>query len=201
MKQARGEIYLGVRFDVSIHNAPSIRTVAKAMRDVLTAARRNPAIKLSGNWGGALQYLETLESRLKASIKAGLRDVAARYERAVREGWKGESVPMRPLEPSYIQSKIQKGLDRRKLIATQTSLKSLGFTSSSPWSIAVGVTALKKGEPYMLDNEFGTADGRVPARPLFRPVLERVMDALASIMVKAINTALHGGVYTARGAA
>ncbi len=97
---------------------------------------------------------------------------------------KNQEFKWKPLSDAYLDSKILKGLDERIYIATGDFLKHIGW-----WEKIVGKKALifvgpKPGihKPSGLTYqflakilEFGSLKANIPARPLWRPLLSRVV--------------------------
>lgn len=94
-----------------------------------------------------------------------------------------------PLNPKYLAWKARNNLDLRLWIATGWLRDNItAYWSGSAKSFVVGF------KPYQrLDNgfpllslarvlEFGTQDGAIPPRPLFRPVLSAIENAVKGAM-------------------
>jgi hypothetical protein len=69
-------------------------------------------------------------------------------------------------------------------------------------NLEIGVTAVSdKGIPYMVVQEFGSNDGRIPARPLFGPIFELNLPRYVRVYGEAIEKVLLGQVYPELGGA
>jgi hypothetical protein len=197
IRQATGEINLGVTFTVTISGLDEFSRIASALRKLKLECTK-AGLSLSGDWQKAQQCFATMPRRMQQSLSNACGAVAAMYEADVHGAWNTQSLnpTWQPLTPEYLAKKIREGLDSRTLIATGKALESLGYKRLGATSIEVGVTAQsEEGEPYMLVQEFGSSDGRVPARPLFKPVLDANTTRYIRVIVEAVNTALKGGVY------
>ena len=97
--------------------------------------------------------------------------------RELKEVIRKQKYDWEPLTEGYAKYKERKGLDKRILIATGDYVKRGIVMRVSSGFVFVGPkegTHEPSGLPYEVlakIHEYGTKDGRIPARPLYRPVL------------------------------
>ena len=152
-----------------------------------------------GDWRGVIRGFQTINSRMQTSLENANRVAAIMYFHDVQGAWETQEFAStwQPLNPDYLAEKIALQLDRRTLIRTGEALESLGVEIEGNLDIIVGVTVESEdGEAYMVTQEFGSTDGRIPPRPLFFPVLEAQQMRYIRVFVDAIETAMNGGIYT-----
>lgn len=94
-----------------------------------------------------------------------------------------------PLNPKYLAWKIKHGFSWKLWIMTGWLRDSIcSFWSGSRRAFVVGLKPYQilKDHFYMIDLarvlEYGTLDGRIPARPLFRPTMEGIREAVSQNM-------------------
>jgi hypothetical protein len=199
--QAQGQINLGTAFEVTV-SLGNMRDLARVVRETRDALLR-VGVKLSGDWNALIKNLDSFQNRLNVSLDRANRAVATMYFHDVQGAWETSSLAGQwlPLDPSYLAGKIAKSLDRRTLIATRKALESLGFAGTA-LNLEIGVTAVSdEGIPYMVVQEFGSNDGRIPARPLFGPIFELNLPRYVRVYGEAIEKVLLGQVYPELGGA
>jgi hypothetical protein len=194
--QAQGQINLGTAFEVTA-TAGNIRDLAKIVRETRDLLLMMGA-KLSSDWNALIKNLDSFQNRLNVSLERANRAVATMYFHDVQGAWETSSLAgqWQPLNAAYLAGKIAKSLDRRTLIASRKALESLGFDGTA-LNLEIGVTAVsdKTNTPYMQVQEFGSSDGRIPARPLFGPVFELNLPRYVRVYGEAIEKVLLGQVY------
>jgi hypothetical protein len=198
VQKASGTINLGTTFSIEVLGLDGYVKIARGLK-ALRDSSLKAGLTLTGDWNAGIQYFQTMLPRMNKSLSRALDVVATMYEADVFGAWTTQSLSgnWQLLNADYLAGKIAKGLDRRTLIATEDALKSLGYARVNDLEIQIGVTAESDhGEPYMLVQEFGSRDGRIPARPLFKPVLEANVSRYVQVISDAVNVALQGGVYS-----
>jgi hypothetical protein len=197
VQKATGTINLGTTFTIEVTGLDSYVKIARGLK-ALRDSSLKAGLTLTGDWNAGIQYFATMLPHMNKSLSRALDVVATMYEADVFGAWTTQSLDgtWQPLNADYLADKIAKGLDRRTLIATEDALKSLGYARVNDLQIQIGVTAASDdGEPYMLVQEFGSRDGRIPARPLFKPVLDANVTRYVQVISDAVNTALKGRIY------
>jgi hypothetical protein len=191
-------VNLGTRFVVTVGNLQPLQQIGLQLRNLYSTWSRAGA-QMLGDWRGVIRSFQTINSRMQTSLQNANKVVAVMYFHDVQGAWQSQEFAStwQPLNPDYLAQKIAEQLDRRTLIRTGEALESLGVEIEGDLDIVVGVTVESDdGEPYMVTQEFGSSDGRIPARPLFFPVLEAQQMRYIRVFVEAIETALNGGTYT-----
>jgi hypothetical protein len=193
---AQGDINLGTTFYVTFR-VPIMREIARELNNIRNQARRLGAV-LDGPWQEAIQFFDSFSRRLGISEERANRQVAAMYFEDVRSAWNSQSLApgFAPLNIGYVAQKVAQGLDRRVLIATKDALNSMGFNMLPGITVEIGVTATTpNGEPYMMNQEFGSISRRIPARPMFGRILSRMIRRYIGVYVNAVKAVLTGGLY------
>lgn len=141
-------------------------------------------IDLPKDFERKLKALESLEKELPYVKDAMARNAAFYYRRKIKEAINAQDLDWEELSPKYKAWKKRMGYDERIWIARGILRKNLKVVRFSFANYAVTVPP---GAEYpegirvrnvLLIQEFGTADGRIPARPLFRPVRQQVTQRL-----------------------
>jgi hypothetical protein len=194
---AVGEINLGIAFQVTINTPALFAAIGKQLEQLKRNVVSQGLIP-DGQWDEAIKYFKTFDVRLDVSLNRANRAVAVMSYHDIQGAWNTQSLAAGwlPLTAEYLASKIAIGLDRRTLIATRDALESLGYQHGAGLEVRVGVTAQsEQGEAYMLVQEFGSQDGRVPARALVGPVLDENLNRYARVYADAIEYVLRGDTY------
>jgi hypothetical protein len=198
MVQSVSGVNLGSRIKVSVGNLDQFEIIGRGLQQVYNSWRSAGAW-FSGDWVSVIRVFRTMKSRMGQSLENANRVVAVMYFHDVQGAWETQEFAStwQPLNPDYLAQKIADQLDRRTLIRTGDALASLGVELEDDLSLVVGVTVEDdQGEAYMVTQEFGSSDGRIPARPLFFPVLENQQNRYIRVFLDAIEKTLTGGVYT-----
>ena len=191
-------VNLGTRFKVTVGNLQPSQQIGFQLRNLYTTWSRAGA-QMLGDWRGVIRSFQTINSRMQTSLENANKVVAVMYFHDVQGAWQTQEFAStwQPLNPEYLAEKIALQLDRRTLIRTGEALDSLGVEIEGNLDIVVGVTVEDaNGEAYMVAQEFGSTDGRIPPRPLFFPVLEAQQMRYIRVFVEAIEIAMNGGTYT-----
>lgn len=145
-----------------------------------------------GDWDGLLRYLKGFPAVLHRYLDMANRVVGLMYYTDVQAAWETGAFAgnWKPLNAEYLAWKISQGLDRRMLVQTGRALASLGMQLPERLAVLVGVTATEEGLEYMLVQEFGSRDGRIPPRALFAATFEANADHYAATYVRFIDAAL-----------
>lgn len=189
-------VNLGLTLQISWTGAASFIAIGNGLRVYKNAAKK-AGYRVQGDWDAAILYFMTFPKRMDTSLERAHRQIAVMYAEDLRGAWNTQSLKAKwkPLNAQYLKKKIAKRLDRRTLIASQAALKSIGVRFLQALELEVGVTAVKDGEPYMMVQEFGSRDGRIPARPLAGPVFYSNLNRYLKVVTDAVNTVLNGKEY------
>jgi hypothetical protein len=191
-----GEINLGTRFTVSVRGLEQFERVAVDLREAYTELLRAGGTPF-GDWTGVIGLLESIPERVRENLERASATVGIMHGEDIRSAWDAQALEgdWKALSADYLAWKIARGLDSRTLIATGDALNSLGY-QLEPMGVIVGVTAESEdGVPYMVVQEFGSDDGRIPPRPLFLPTLEANVDRYVGAYAAAVQMALEGKLY------
>ena len=133
------------------------------------------AVKLIGDWDHVTDVLHNLNSAIKkAGLKASI-DAALFAEGAAKKHISRQDLGWYPLKPSTIAAKIRKGQSTNILVATSTMFQAItSFNNGRTAYVGVKRTA-KTRDGDDLHNiaralEYGSKNGNMKARPLWRPV-------------------------------
>ena len=151
-----------------------------------------------GDWDRVERMLSQAGSKFKSNIQAATNKSGRLLERAIVG--RIEDQKLSPaLKDYYRRWKVKKGLSEQILIATGTLLQAIRYHMLA-WNegfVGVGrnvrgTIAWKGGRAASLINiaavhEFGTRDGRVPARPYIGPALAENEDRIVRIYEEAVE--------------
>jgi hypothetical protein len=186
-------INLGVRFQVTVRGLEAFSRLADELA-AFRADARQLGFEEYGPWDEMLAWLSTMPGRVLGNLETANRVVGLMFLEDLRSAWNTQAFAAQwlPLSAEYLAWKIAHRLDRRTLIATQQALESLGAQLPGPLAVEVGITAVAEdGTPYMVVQEFGSRDGKIPPRPLVQPALEANLDRYAEVYVGAVARALN----------
>ena len=133
-----------------------------------------------------MKALDELDRSLPEINDAMARNAAFYYRRKIKEKIDAQPENWEPLSKDYLKEKKRKGYDHRIWIARGILRRHLKVVKFGHANYAVTIppdatypegVSIRK---VMLINEFGTLDGRVPARPLLRPTRDEVKTRLAT---------------------
>lgn len=152
--------------------------MAKAKRKRRTAKKGKPGVQMRG-YERIVNFVEIFEAQVVDIAAEELEAAAKRYSAEVRGIIRNQSYNHVPLNQAYLESKKKKGLDPRILIATADyvnkikakRVKGAGKEVSYRVGPPMGIHK-PSGLPYKTlarIHEFGSDDGRIPARPVWRP--------------------------------
>lgn len=139
--------------------------------------------KETGDWETVGKTLKMLQKTFDKVGDEPLKKCGELYLNLLKSKIEGQSLPWTPLSQYYLEYKIKKGLDTRVLIATGDYLSQLKVQevkgSSKGKQLFVGASPNDIHKPSGLSMEkiaqileYGRADGKMPARPHFRPSWE-----------------------------
>lgn len=189
-------INLGVRFQVMVRGLEAFSRLADEFA-AFRADARQLGFEEYGPWDEMLAWLSTMPGRVLGNLENASQAVGIMFLEDLRSHWNAQVFAARwlPLSAEYLAWKIAHRLDRRTLIATQAAISSLGARRPDPLTVEVGITAVAEdGTPYMVVQEFGSRDGRVPPRPLVQPILEVYLKGYVDVYRRAIDLAFEGQV-------
>lgn len=134
-----------------------------------------------GNWGGIAGLIDNLEKECKLAVDQSLMRFGLKAEGIAKKHIRDQDLDWDPLSPAYLAAKLRKGYSEKTMIRTSTYFQNI--TSWKQGDTAyVGVkreTLEKDGKPvYEIArlHEYGSLNGIIPARPLWQPTLEEVVE-------------------------
>ncbi|MEW6352385.1 MAG: hypothetical protein AB1646_25310 [Thermodesulfobacteriota bacterium] len=133
---------------------------------------------LTGDWDKLIRQLGQAGERLKAEAQKATNENGRLLEETMVGHFEAQDLGWVPLKPDYLAWKLREGLSEETLFATTTLLQNIRYHERS-WhegfvGVLRGATYQKSGESVVniaAVHEYGTKDGRVPARPFVAPTL------------------------------
>lgn len=153
--------------------------------------------KLIGDWERAGRILNEKMNTFHLIGDEPLQECAELYLETLKKNIDSQALKWEPLKEEYLKRKKSLGLDTRTLISTGSYLGSLRVHEVKTGgidkkSVFVGGSKFDKHEPSGLSMsdmgailEYGTKDGRIPARPHYRPTWQEVLPQCRNIWLKA----------------
>lgn len=133
-----------------------------------------------GDWDLIGLITNNMRADMKWAAEQSVRRFALYAEKRAKEHITNQDLPWQPLKPSYKKRKENLGLSENILVATSTYFQTItswreGMTGFA--GVKRGVTYTDKEGTAQVANiaaihEYGTLDGRIPARPLWGPVFQ-----------------------------
>lgn len=138
----------------------------------------------------SMRYLRTLPVRMEVGMTRATQRNLALVERTVKRHLRNQDLGWKELSPAYSKRKRRTGagkgggrrLSEKTLIATGTLLRSITSEMTGINEGAVGVLRSSRytdGERIAniaAVHEYGSRDGRIPARPLWDPTAKETSD-------------------------
>lgn len=138
------------------------------------------ALKRVGNWAGVKATINSLGSRMYAAQQLSLKRFGLKAEAIAKGHIYSQDLNWKPLSPATLAQKIRKGYSENILVATGTYFQSITSWVSDD-TVFIGVKRqVKDREGNVLADiarvhEYGSATGRIPARPLWRPSMQETL--------------------------
>lgn len=154
-----------------------------------------PLVKgLYGEWDTVGRWLTEAESTFEKFGEEPMRECAELvYDRLI-SNIESQKFSWAPLSQAYLNRKVMLGLDTRTLIATSNYISGIEIQDSigvggrlamfvGPSPGATHVSGLSMNVIGGI-HEYGTSDGRIPARPHYRPTWEECRNECRNIWLK-----------------
>ncbi len=149
-----------------------------------------------GDWGRAVRALVQARVKVRRAMETGLRQACAQTERAVVLHIQKQDLAWQALSPRYLARKVAKGLSEQIYIATSSYIQSVTSRVDAMRLIgAVGVarSAVRKDGELFEDIpatlEFGSKDGTIPPRPLWRPTFREMLPKVRALLLRKVREA------------
>jgi phage gpG-like protein len=137
---------------------------------------------LTGDWKSLERQLAGIGDRLRREVTAATDRVGRLVEERMVGHFEGRDLGWPALSPRYLKRKIAEGYSEQTLVRTGTLMANLRYHRKK-WNRGfVGVlrnVTTPDGESLVniaAVHEYGTKDGRVPARPFVAPTVEECRD-------------------------
>lgn len=153
--------------------------------------------KLEGDWDKAIVSLSRMGEIVTKAAKLGMLQGGRIIEAALVGHIESQDLGWEDLDPAYKKYKERKNLSNQIWIATSTTMQNITTEKSKDGSeVFVGVkreAPRKDGQDPVLIAwvmEFGSSDGTISARPLFRPTFKEKEAEVQRQIEKQIQKAL-----------
>jgi hypothetical protein len=154
--------------------------------------------QLFGDWEKAGRWLTEKKSTFKTWGDEPLKECADLYYKNLINGIQNQKFKWKKLSTVYLQRKIANGYPALILIATGSYIDGIKIhkatNSKNEHSMFVGADNEAIHEPSGLPmsylgaiHEYGTRDGRIPARPHYRPAWEKTRNQARKIWLRSFN--------------
>jgi hypothetical protein len=167
------------------------RLSATQMQRSATANKRCEDVvmggELTGDWAGFQRMLEGLGDKFKSEVEKATNENGLCLQRAIVETIDQQTMGGPPLTEAYVRWKAKKGHHPDKLDKSG-ALRSSIYYRNVAWNEGfVGVNRHEGNYDIGWIMEFGTRDGRVPARPYIDPSVKRVKPVMDANWEKAVE--------------
>lgn len=142
----------------------------------------------TGDWAGFERMLSGIGESFKREVQKATNENGRILEKAI-VGRIENQQGLKALSPLYLAQKIRKGLSEQILIATATLMQNIRYKRIA-WNegmVSVNRKEAKHGYDLGWIHEYGSRDGRVPARPFVEPGVKEVADKIVANYEAAIE--------------
>lgn len=128
----------------------------------------------TGDWGLVGRAIGAMSSEAKKAQQLSLKRFGLKWEATAKSHLTAQDLRHKPLNPKYVAQKLKKGFSDKILIASGTYFQSISsFVEGDTVFAGVKRDATDKNGVPIADiaavHEFGSRDGKIPARPLWQP--------------------------------
>ena len=140
-----------------------------------------------------LSSLSEAGSKFQAEVEKATDRSGRLLEMTIVGHFEAQDLPWPPLDPKYLKAKVNQGYSEQILIRTGTLMQNIRYHKEDWTSGFVGVlrnVLTTDGESLVniaAVHEFGTSDGRIPARPFMAPSLEETKDEIVRNYEEAVE--------------
>lgn len=138
-------------------------------------------MKKVGNWNGARRVTLRLAAEMKAAQKLCLQRFGLKAEGNAKSHISKQDINWEPLAPATLAQKMRGGHSRNIYVMTSSYFQAITswVTNDTVYAGVKRSATTKDGELFTeiaATLEFGTRDGRIPERPLWRPTLKETIE-------------------------
>lgn len=131
-------------------------------------------VEKTGNWRGANKTVRSLQHEMRNAQNTALKRWGLFAERTAVGHISRQDLRWRALKPATISAKVRQGYSENILIRSSTYFQSITSYVLKDTAYAGVRKQINYGNGMEVANiaaihEFGTKDGRIPARPLWQP--------------------------------
>ena len=138
-------------------------------------------IRKVGDWDKVTRLIGALSKEMENARKVSLKRWGLKAEGLAKKHISNQDLGWEELSPTTLANKIRKGFSDNILVATSDYFQSITSWSDDQYAYAgVKKRATNSEGVEIADiaatHEFGSRSGNIPARPLWRPVMEETME-------------------------
>lgn len=135
----------------------------------------NQNVRMSGDWYRARRFFDGLGFKINKVTQRTMREEAEVIAARIRSNLKAQNYPHAPLAESTIEGKENPDNKDKILLDTEEFVNAIEVHQVGYRTWLVGVQGDEDLVKRTTANEFGAPAKNIPARPVFRPEIERVM--------------------------
>jgi phage gpG-like protein len=152
-------------------------------------------IKLTGKWDFVTRNLFIAAAALPKAIDTAVMQEAQAFRKEIVQGITKQApggVPFRPLHPRTLALRRARGFKGTKILIVTGDLRNSITAVRVSRGVFVGIlrSTRHRGGDLMVNvaaiHEFGSADGRIPARPYMEPVYQKFIQGVSGRLVKRV---------------
>lgn len=138
-------------------------------------------MKLKGAWNTINKITKDLEKLGKQSMKEGLIKVGLHAEKRAKQHISKQDLNWKPLNQKYRNAKERKGFSTNILVRSSAYFQAItSFFEDDMAKVGVKKVARDKEGKEIANiaavHEFGSSKAKIPARPLWQPVLKETTE-------------------------
>lgn len=152
----------------------------------------------TGDWKKLEQVLAEAGKRFKKEIRGATNNAGRLMQTTMAGHIEGQNLPWKPLTPRYLAWKLKHGYSEQILFMTSSLMSGIKYHHGD-WSggfVGVSRNAVRKDGSSLANiaavHEFGTRDGRVPARPFVAPTLKETEKEVVRLYQEAVERVFKG---------
>lgn len=134
-----------------------------------------------GDWAKVANLVANMQKELEAAREMSLKRWGLKAERVAKLHISTQDLGWKALDPKYLATKVRKGLSENILVATSSYFQSItSYVDKETVYAGVKKDVKNKDGEVIADiaklHEYGSDGGKLPARPLWRPTYEEVIE-------------------------